>query len=237
MSSAIGSAASTITQSGNESGNGFSALSSQDFLKIILSELTNQDPLEPNDTGAILEQLSSLRNIESQTTLDKNMSALVTQNALASSSNMIGKYVEGINDANSTIRGLVSSLTIQEGRPILRMQDGSLLPAERVLEVYNVDDAGSSALPGLLGGMDPNSLLGMLIAGVDAAGQPVSGVATGIRIEQGSAFFELDTGHRMPFAGLNNVRSVNETQAQTQGQTENQYVAFNAAGERIGIAR
>ena len=42
---------------------GFGALDSDEFTKLILTELGNQDPLEPNDTKALLEQLSIIRSI------------------------------------------------------------------------------------------------------------------------------------------------------------------------------
>ena len=49
--------------------NGFNALSSEDFIKIIFTELANQDPFQPNDSSALLEQLNSIRSIESDTKL------------------------------------------------------------------------------------------------------------------------------------------------------------------------
>jgi len=49
--------------SGGGNANRFNELSSDDFLQIIFAELTNQDPLEPQDTGALLEQLNSIRQI------------------------------------------------------------------------------------------------------------------------------------------------------------------------------
>lgn len=210
MSSAIGSAAATSAQSTNQTGNAYSELSSGEFLKIILSELTNQDPLAPNDTSAILEQLSSIRNIESQTTLEGKFDALVTQNAISSSANMIGKYVEGINGANNAVSGVVTSLTIEEGEPVLRLSDGSSLAADRVTEVQDGDASGFGHL---LGGINPESLLGMLVAGQGQNGQSVTGVVTGIRFESGVPFFELDTGLAMPFSGLRAVRPLTDSDA------------------------
>ena len=207
MSAAIGSAA-AITAQPAQSGNAYADLSSGEFLEIILSELTNQDPLSPNDTTAILEQLSSLRNIESQSSLEGKFETLVTQNAISSSANMIGKYVEGLNDANNSVSGVVSSLTIEEGQPVLRLSDGSSLSADRVTQVR--DPGASGDFGALLGGIDPESLMGMLIAGQGADGSDVAGVVTGLRFDNGSPFFELDTGETLPFGGLRAVRPLDE---------------------------
>ncbi len=209
MSAAIGSAATTATQNTNQTGNAYAELSSGEFLQIILSELTNQDPLAPNDTTAILEQLSSIRNIESQTTLEGKFDALVTQNAISSSANMIGKYVQGLNASNNSVSGVVTSLTIEDGKPVLRLSDGSSLAADRVTQVQAGEANGSQ----LLGGIDPESLLGMLVAGTGQNGQSVTGVVTGIRFESGVPYFELDTGVAMPFSGLRAVRPLTDTDA------------------------
>lgn len=207
MSAAIGGAAAVNAQP-NQAGNAYAELSSGEFLEIILSELTNQDPLSPNDTTAILEQLSSLRNIESQSTLESKFEALVTQNAISSSANMIGKYVEGLNDANNPVSGVVSSLTIEEGQPILKLADGSSLAADRVTQVR--DQSASGEFGALLGGIDPESLMGMLIAGQGEDGASVTGVVTGLMFEGGVPFFELDTGQALPFDGLRAVRPLTD---------------------------
>ncbi|MEM9414067.1 MAG: flagellar hook capping FlgD N-terminal domain-containing protein [Planctomycetota bacterium] len=217
MSAALGSAAAFAPQNTqnaqpNQARNAYADLNSGEFLEIILSELTNQDPLAPNDTGAILEQLSSLRNIESQATLETKFEALVTQNAISTSANMIGKFVEGLNAANNTVAGVVSSLVIEEGKPVLRLSDGSSLDADRVLQVRDAEGDANS-IGGLLGGIDPESVLGMMVAGVDSAGETVTGLATGIRFEGGLPFFELDTGRAMPFDGLRAIRPLDESSA------------------------
>ena len=213
MSSAIGSAAAISNQppSPNQTGNNaFAELDSGEFLQIILSELTNQDPLAPNDTSAILEQLSSIRNIESQNTLESRFDALVTQNAISTSANMIGKLVEGVNSANNTVSGVVTSLAVEEGEPVLRLSDGSSLAADRVTQVR---DGNASGFGQLLGGIDPESLLGMMVAGENGGGLPVTGVVTGIRFDNGVPSFELDTGQSMPFTGLRSVRPLSDSAA------------------------
>ena len=67
MSAGAINGASSVGAAAGESG--FAALRSEDFIKVMLSELTNQDPFEPQDSAALLEQMSSLRNIESQLSL------------------------------------------------------------------------------------------------------------------------------------------------------------------------
>ena len=216
MSSAIGSAASVANQPNTTPGaNGFGELDSNEFLQIILSELSNQDPLAPNDTAAILEQLSSIRNIESQVQLDEKLSTLVTQNSIATSANMIGKYVSGLDSNNNTVAGLVESLSVQEGEPILKLAGGESLEAARVTEVEDLGDLDTQIVQQLLANLqvlDSGTLIGRDVNGVvaDAGGQPrgVSGRVAGVSVIDGEIRLQLDNDELLPLSG---VTSFNES--------------------------
>ena len=56
-------------------GSRFNELSSEEFIKIIFTELQNQDPFKPNDSGALLEQLNSIRSIESDIEMSNRLGA------------------------------------------------------------------------------------------------------------------------------------------------------------------
>lgn len=104
--------------------NGFGSLDSSEFTKIILSELSNQDPFKPNDTQALLEQLSSLRNIESQTSLQDSLEKLVLQNSLSQAGSLIGKIVEGVDANTDKVTGKVTSVRVTNGEPTLQLDTG-----------------------------------------------------------------------------------------------------------------
>lgn len=119
------------------SGGGFAALSSEQFIKVLISELSNQDPLKPTDSTALMEQMSSLRNIESQLSLQKTLESLVSQNAIASASGLIGKVVAGLNSNNDPVEGMVMSIRVEKGKPVLELDSGHLLAADRVTEILD----------------------------------------------------------------------------------------------------
>ena len=73
--------------------NRFSDLSSEDFIRIIFTELSNQDPFQPNDSSALLDQLNSIRSIESDIQLTERLQDLVFENQLAGASNMLGNLL------------------------------------------------------------------------------------------------------------------------------------------------
>src|SRR5437868_13353643 len=83
----------------------FSKMTSQDFIKIIFTELSNQDPLQPNDSQALLNQLDSLRSIESNIKLTDQLNSLVAQNQFASAGNLMGKVVGGLTADHQQVVG------------------------------------------------------------------------------------------------------------------------------------
>ena len=130
---AIGGATSAV--SGSSGSTGFAELDSAEFMKILLSEMSNQDPFKPQDSGALLEQLSSLRNIESQLSLQKQLENLVLQNGLSSAAGMIGKEIEGLDAANDKVSGVVNSVRVESGKAILELSSGKSLSIERVTSI------------------------------------------------------------------------------------------------------
>ena len=120
--------------------NGFSSIQSEDFIKIIFAELTNQDPFEPSDSSAILEQLSSIRSIESDLDLTKRLEALVFENQLASASNLIGKGVSGLSTTNGTVTGKVTSVYRSGDQVVLELDSGWYMPIDGVLEITELGD-------------------------------------------------------------------------------------------------
>ena len=217
MSAAIGGAASVINQQNTTPGaNGFANLSSGEFLQIILSELSNQDPLAPNDTAAILEQLSSIRNIETQTQLDDKLSDLVTQNSISTSANFIGKFVSGLDANNNNAQGIVESLSVRDGKPVLNLAGGAELEAERVTQVEDLGNLDTQVVQQLLANLqvlDSGSLIGRDVVGsvasIDGGTRQVSGRVTGVTVVDGQIQLELDTLETLPLGG---VRSFEESQ-------------------------
>ena len=83
-------------------------LGESDFLKLLTTQMSNQDPMNPvSDTDQIaqLAQFSSLQS----------MNSLLANSQMESASNLIGKKVT-LNDANAgTVSGTVQSALLSSG--------------------------------------------------------------------------------------------------------------------------
>jgi flagellar basal-body rod modification protein FlgD len=122
--------------------NAFSELSSEEFVKIMFAELSNQDPLKPNDSTQMLEQLSSLRSIQSDMNLTEKLESILTQNQLSTAGTLIGKYVSGLTEGGQRVIGEVVSVARNADGPILRLSNNFLLPFSNVDIMENGLQAG-----------------------------------------------------------------------------------------------
>lgn len=139
---AIGAATSTTAN------DRFSELSSQQFVKIIFTELANQDPLKPNDTGALLDQLSTLRSIQSDMDLSQKLETLVTQNELMSAASMIGKFVIGTTQQGESVEDFVFSVLRTRSGPVLNLDSGKQVPLANVNEIVDPSQFGEQSTGG-----------------------------------------------------------------------------------------
>lgn len=135
-----------IPAAGNNSSNPYAELTSGEFLNIIFTELTNQDPLAPNETKDILEQLSLIRSIESDATLSDNLGELVQQNEVASASSFVGKFVTGRTGGLDDAVGFVDSVSITREGIVLNLSSGQSINVNQVEEIID---------PALIGIADP----------------------------------------------------------------------------------
>lgn len=127
--------------------NRLAELSSDEFIKIMITELTNQDPLEPTDSSAVLEQLSSLRNIESQISLEQKLEELVLQNQITQAGALIGKMVQGLSDTNVRVEGMVTAVRVIDGKAVLELDTGRTLSVTQVESIAELPPSSAELSP------------------------------------------------------------------------------------------
>jgi flagellar basal-body rod modification protein FlgD len=124
------------------------------FLKLLISELRNQDPLKPMDDKEFISQLaqfSSLEQMQSMNTTLGGMSdvqsslqtGMVAQSLFQQAVALVGKTVEVVNpdykaesspDSDKTIKGRIDTVDFTSGAPVLKI-NGKTVPLQNVLSV------------------------------------------------------------------------------------------------------
>src|ERR1041384_6031570 len=108
-------------------GSGF-ALKTEDFIKMMITQLQNQDPMEPAKNQELLAQMSQIGQLQSATTLQDSLKGLVLQNQISSAGGLIGKMVQGLDEQNDPVDGLVTSIRVEKDAVNLELDNGKSLP-------------------------------------------------------------------------------------------------------------
>lgn len=118
-------------------------LKTEDFIKMMITQLQMQDPLEPAKNQELLAQMSQIGQLQSSTQLQESLKTMVLQNNLASAGNLIGKEVQGLDDQGDEVEGLVSSVRVEKDSVYLELDNGHTLALHRVTEVAGQKAAAS----------------------------------------------------------------------------------------------
>jgi len=182
------------------------ALTGEDFFRLLVAQLSNQDPLEPTSNQELLAQLASIRDIELSSTLTDSLKSLTSQQRYVSAAGLIGQFVTGApaedNPSGLVPQGLVVGVRFaSDGQAMLELDNGMELPLERIETVAAADRAAQT-------------LVGKLVSGVDTSdpqeSKALQGVVTAVRREDdGTMTLELDTGDILPLANVVSVAEAN----------------------------
>lgn len=119
-------------------------LKTEDFIKMMVTQLQNQDPLEPAKNQELLAQMSQIGQLESQTQLQESLKGLVLQNSLGAAGNLIGRMVQGMDDNGEELEGVVSSVRVEDNQVFLELDSGKTLALGRVTNIANVPIAAAT---------------------------------------------------------------------------------------------
>jgi flagellar basal-body rod modification protein FlgD len=111
------------------------ALQTEDFIKMMLTQLQHQDPLEPAKNQELLAQMSQIGQLQSQTQLTDSLKSMVLQNNLGAAGNLIGKQVQGVDGVGKEVTGLVNSVRVENGNVFLELDNGKSLALTKVLNI------------------------------------------------------------------------------------------------------
>jgi flagellar basal-body rod modification protein FlgD len=110
-------------------------LKSEDFIKMMITQLQNQDPMEPAKNGELLAQMSQIGQLQSSTMVQESLKGMVLQNQIGSAGNLIGKTVEGLDATNEKVKGFVNSVRVESDGVYLELDSGKKLALGRVTSI------------------------------------------------------------------------------------------------------
>jgi flagellar basal-body rod modification protein FlgD len=107
---------------------GSSSLGKDDFLKILMTQLQNQDPLNPMQDQDFISQMATFSSLEQMTNLNTSMDNFVksaAQNQFMQASSMIGKTVTYLDNQGNEMTGAVKSVLFKDGSTSFQLNDNN----------------------------------------------------------------------------------------------------------------
>lgn len=106
----------TISATSGVAANSSSSLTMQDFLKVLLTQLTYQDPLKPMDNQQFMAQIAQFTSLEQTQQMNTNLVSLLNNQASLQSVGLIGRTVT-VNTDSGAVTGTVSALSLAGSSP------------------------------------------------------------------------------------------------------------------------
>src|SRR5215475_3267963 len=124
--STLNSSASSGNSTQSSGQNGFAALTSQDFLKMLITELKNQDPTQPVSNSELLQQLSQMQALQSNVELKSTLDDFAKNQQVASGATFLGKLIAGHDSNNNPVSGIADRVFLQDGTLMIGIGSSAL---------------------------------------------------------------------------------------------------------------
>lgn len=97
--------ATTLAQAGQPKADSGSELGKNDFLKLLMAQLGNQDPLDPMDNDAFVQQLTSFANLEELRNMGKSFEDLINITSAGNQATMVTLLGKDVRISGSEFQG------------------------------------------------------------------------------------------------------------------------------------
>ncbi len=142
-----------------------------DFLRLLIAQLQNQDPLNPMEDKEFISQMANFSSLEQMANLNKSMEGFIeTQNKMNVlslqqylGSNLTWQHIYYVDEEPfvEMKNGTVASISMQDGKARLVMDDGSEIAVEQITKV---NQSGDHSQPGNTTLLTASHLIGKKIS-------------------------------------------------------------------------
>jgi flagellar basal-body rod modification protein FlgD len=176
---------------------GSDILGKDDFLKILMTQLQNQDPLNPMQDKDFIAQMATFSSLEQMTNMGKSMDQFVEiqkQNSMISYNQFVGKEVtwhklsEASDDTSvPTVEqgtGRVASIQFKENQVYLILEDGTKLEPANVSQVNAVSSENHM--------LQASMMIGKKVTYTGENKEEKMAIVKSVSFKDGKTLFELD---------------------------------------------
>ena len=101
-------------------------LDSEVFLKLLVTQLTNQDPSSPMNTNEMISQTTQLASMEQLTALSATSTESFALSMRQTAAALIGREAQYVDEDGVTQKGIVTSVSYAGAVPLVTIGDTSI---------------------------------------------------------------------------------------------------------------
>ncbi len=116
------------------------ALGKDEFLELLMAQMSNQDPLEPMDSQATIAQLAQFSSLEQMQNLNAQMSVSRRSGELVGSAQLIGNRINAQLVSGQQIQGVVEEVKWEDNDLLLQI-DGAAYSIKQLQTLQGIAPA------------------------------------------------------------------------------------------------
>lgn len=106
------------------------SVNKNDFLKLLMAQMQNQNPLQPMEEKDFMAQMAQFSTLEQVSTMAQNIEQMSYANQVGQGVALIGHTVDYTLADGTKGQGEVASLAIEDGVIVLDVEGTSVMPGE-----------------------------------------------------------------------------------------------------------
>ena len=129
--------------------SGYQSLTTDDFVQLLVTQLQNQNPLDPMKDSDLTQQVSAIQSLNSTSQLVSTLDSFGQNQSLGAASGLIGREISGKVD-NKEVTGVADKAIVQDGKVYVTIGD-TKVPFDSITSVGSASSSsGDSTLSKLL---------------------------------------------------------------------------------------
>jgi flagellar basal-body rod modification protein FlgD len=126
---------SPATSSGSSDVVDLGGINSNTFLKLLVAQLSHQDPMNPTDSSTYITQEAQFSMVQSMNSLAKQNAAILQSQQMLEATSFIGKNVTYVDANGAQNVGVVSSASPGSNGAVVRVGD-TQIPISSITSVF-----------------------------------------------------------------------------------------------------
>jgi len=132
---AVDNAVNTFNKANSQDGRTTSnQLGKDDFLKLLITQLTNQDPTSPMEDTQFISQMAQFSSLEQMTNMNESFNKLAGMISSSQAASVLGRTVE-VDVGDTTTQGIVEATSFGSEPQV--MVNGMYYDMARIKAIYN----------------------------------------------------------------------------------------------------